>query len=109
MKKFLLTVLMLYSFSSFSSTFYNCEIFNGKVSYCGGWGQAQSVPVLQSDGSYRDCDVFNGHVSYCGSWSQTESNAVLQSDGSYRDCSIFNGRVSSCKGWFHGKAIIEKQ
>lgn len=109
MKKILLTILILCSLSSFGSTFYECEIFNGKVSYCGGWGQGQSVPVLQSDGSYRDCDVFNGHMSYCGSWSQQKSSPVLQSDGSYNDCSIFNGSVGSCNGWFSGKAIIEKQ
>lgn len=109
MKKVLIVFLVFCSFSSLASTYYNCEIFNGKVSYCGGWGQAQSVPVLQSDGSYRDCDVFNGNMSYCGSWSQAKSHPVLQNSGTYYDCSIFNGKVGSCNGWFSGKAIIEKQ
>jgi len=68
MKKFLLTVLMLYSFSSFSSTFYNCDVFNGHVSYCGSWSQTESNAVLQSDGSYRDCSIFNGRVSSCKGW-----------------------------------------
>lgn len=106
MKKFLLTVLMLCSFSSLASL-NSCDIFNGKVRYCGSWAQSDSTPVSDSDGVYRDCRVFNGQVSSCGSWSQTESHPVLQSDGFYHDCRIFNGRVSSCGGWFQGKAIVE--
>lgn len=106
MKKILLPVLMLCSFSSLASLNY-CEIFNGKVSSCGGWATTDSIPVADSDGVYRDCNVFNGQVSSCSSWSQTESHPVLQSDGVYHDCRIFNGRVSSCGGWFQGKAIVE--
>lgn len=106
MKKSLLALLMLCSFSSLASLNY-CEIFNGRVGVCGGWATKDSIPVADSNGVYRDCNVFNGQVGYCGGWSQAESYPVLQSDGSYRDCKIFNGQVSYCGGWFQGKAIVE--
>lgn len=96
----------LISFSTLAD-FKECSITNGQLMFCGGWAQANSVPVLQYDGSYHDCRIVNGQPFSCGIWSQKSDYPVLQSDGSYNSCSITNGTVMFCRGWFQGKAIID--
>ncbi|WP_313570913.1 hypothetical protein [Pantoea piersonii] len=103
----LLALTMVFSFSSMAA-FYECEINNGTVGFCGSWAQAQGYPVQGQDGTYHDCDINNGSVGFCGSWSQQQGFPVKQSDGSYYACDINNGSVSFCGAWYQGKAYVEK-
>ena len=106
-KRFMLVMLMACSFSSLAD-YYECDINNGSVGFCGSWAQAKAYPVQDQSGTFHDCDINNGSVGFCSGWSQRQAFPVKQADGSYSKCDINNGSVGFCAGWYQGKAYIQK-